>query len=263
MEKIGETEDNKKILAGFIYTRSTGKAFECVPPNLEKIETITKALEDHCKPENSKVIAGKIMALKADRANLTDFAKRAEQLCESFQRSLVLEGSSRDKAIELTIDKTIDLCKANTTSTAVKSMLASYKFTDANEVIAKYTIETRNAVTDNQILHFRSNNRGRNNYHRNSRNNNNFRNNDFSNNFRGYNYNSNNNGWNGNNQIYHNTNQNNGNNRNRSYNNAGGNSRGNFNRNGKRYNTYAMHQSGNDAAPPPGVNQIRMNRADE
>lgn len=258
LQTVAENDANKKILANYIHTRLTGKASECVPTDSEDIELIIRALEDNCRADNSKVIAGRLMALRADRANLTDFSKKAEQLCEAYQRSLVLEGSSREKAIELSIDKTIDLCKANTTSTVVKAMLASYKFEDANEVIAKYTIETRNVAADSQTLHFRANHRGRSNFNRNPRQN-------FHNNSRGNNYNNNNhNGWNGNSQIYRNSNYNNNNNgnRGRNFNQSRGQSRGNYHRNGQRNNVYQFNHSGNETAPPPGDNAVRMNRAD-
>lgn len=249
LQTLAISEPNKKILANFIHTRLIGKASEWVPEGSEDLTVIMKAITDNCKAENSKVVAGRLMALKADRNNLTDFSKKAEQLCEAFQRSLVLEGTSREKAIELTVDKTIDLCKANTTNTVVRSMLASYRFTDANEVLAKYTIESRNVAIDNQMLHFRSNQRGRTNFNRNFR----------SNNFRS---NGNGNGWNGNNQSNYNRGQNNNYNRNRNFNNSRGQSRGNFNRNGQRNNMYHFNQSGNDSTPPPGDNAVRMNRAD-
>lgn len=252
LKNIGVNDENKKLLASYVQTRLTGKASEWVTEECEDIDEIIKAIEDNCKAENSKVVAGRLMALRADRANLTDFAKRAEQLCEAYQRSLVLEGTSRAKATELTVDKTIDLCKANTASTVVLSMLASYKFEDANEVIAKYTIETRNAVADKQTLHFRSNNRGRANFNKNRNFRNNFHNNNFhnNNNFQARNQSySNNNGWNGNTQNYRNGNRQ-----------SRGNSRGNFNRRENRVN--AFNAQGNDNSPPPGENVIQLNRAD-
>lgn len=250
LQSLAINEANKTVLANFIHTRLIGKASEWVPEDAEDIDVIVRAIQANCKAENSKVVAGRLMALKADRNNLTEFSKKAETLCEAFQRSLVLEGTSREKAIELTVDKTIDLCKANTTNTVVRSMLASYKFTDANEVIAKYTIESRNAAIDNQMLHFRSNQRGRASFNRNFR----------SNNFRS-NGNGNGNGWNGNNQSNYNRGQNNNYNRGRNFNNFRGQSRGNF-RGGSRSNMYHFNQAGNDSTPPPGDNAVRMNRAD-
>lgn len=251
---VGVSTENKKLLANFVQTRLSGKASECVPENCEDIDEIVKAIKDNCKAENSKVISGRLMALKADRANLTDFAKRAETLCEAFQRSLILEGTSRAKATELTVDKTIDLCKANTNSTVVLSMLASSKFEDANEVIAKYTIVTRDNLTQNQMLHFRSNNRGRANFNRNSHNNSQSR------------YRNNNNGWNGNSQRYRSNNfrgNNNNNYRGNNFGNGRGHSRGNFQRNDKRQNNvYCNHASGNEQTPPPGENWVRSNQAE-
>lgn len=248
LQTIAVSEGNKKILSNFIHTRLSGKASEWVDEDCEDVNTIIKAIKDNCKAENSKVVAGRLMALKADRNNLTDFTKKAEQLCEAFQRSLILEGTAREMANDLTIDKAKDLCKANTTNTVVRSMLVSRNFTDASDVISNFTIESRSAVSDNQMLHFRSNQRGRANFNRNFR----------SNNFRGNSHgNGNGNGWNGNYQSNYNRGQNN--NRGR---NSRGQSRGNFQRGGQRNNVYHFNQAGNDSTPPPGDNSVRMNRAD-
>lgn len=253
LKTIAESDVNKRTLANFIITRLSGKAIECVDEECEDVDEIVEDLKKAIRPENSKVVAGRLMALRADKANLTDFAKRAEQLSESFQRSLVLEGTSRVKAIELTIDKTIDLCKANTTSSVVKSVLAASKFQDANEVIAKYTIETRNVVADSQTFHFRSNFRNRGNFIRN------FRGNFQQNHNRGGFYNNNRQQFRGNNRQggwnYGN--------RGRGFGNFRGNSRGNFRGSNDRGNSVFYNSSENDQAPPPGAQSIRMNRADD
>lgn len=196
------------------------------------------------------------MALRADKANLTDFAKKAEQLAEAFQRSLVLEGTSRAKAIELTVEKTIDLCKVNTTSTLVKSALISSKFENAKEAIAKFTIETRNASNENQVLQFRSNNRGngRGNYQRNR---------NWNNNFNNFSYNNNNNGFLNNNYRNNSRGFNNNNNNFRGRGHYRGNYRGNFRGNGRNGQNSVNHfTSQNGNAPPSGAQQIEMRQAE-
>ncbi|XP_055325945.1 probable basic-leucine zipper transcription factor Q [Sitodiplosis mosellana] len=229
--------------------------------NSNDTDEIINALKAGIKPENSKVVAGHLMALRADRANLTDFAKRAEELAESFQRSLVMGGTSRAKAIELSVDKAIDLCKANTSSTLVKSVLLSSKFDDAKEVIAKFTIETRNAVAENQILQFRSNrgrnNRGNANSERNWRNDSNgFRANGNRNN--GWNNNRSNNG-NNNNFL----NNNNGSNGNSNANRGRGNFRSNYRGNGRNgQSSVNFFNSENGSAPPSGAQQVQIHQAE-
>lgn len=175
LKKLAVSDENKNILVCYIKTRVAGKAIECIEEENE-LDRVVLALKTNIKPENSKVIAGRLMALQADRANLTDFGKRAEILCESYQRSLILEGTSRKKAVEFTIDRAIELCKVNTTSDIMKAVLVSGRFEDASEVIAKYMIESRNIEEERRIRRFRANDRNRgyfdeqsqNNYYNNS-----------------------------------------------------------------------------------------------
>lgn len=56
------------------------------------------------------------------------------------------------KAEEMTIDKTIELCRSNTQNTTVKSVLASGTFSNPKEVIAKYVIETNKTKQEAQIF---------------------------------------------------------------------------------------------------------------
>lgn len=74
------------------------------------------SLKKKIKPENSKVIAGRFMAIRADRSNLSDYTKRTETLAEQLNRSLILEDIPSEKANEMTIDRTIELCRSNTSS---------------------------------------------------------------------------------------------------------------------------------------------------
>lgn len=247
LKKLGKSEENSKLLASYVQMRLIGKACEYVSDDCEDIDVIVKAIEDNCKAENSKVVAGKLMALRADRTNLTEFTKKAEQLCEAFQRSLILEGTSRDKANEFTIEKAVDLCKVNTTSTVVQSMLHSTKFEDASEVIAKYTIVSRDVSSNNQVLQFRSHNRVRGNYR------NNFHQQRYSNNNNyGGNYNRNNSNNRNFNRNYNNDN------RGRNFGNSRGQSRGNYRHNDRRINQFSV----NDEAPPSGARCKSIERAE-
>lgn len=253
------SDENKKLLANFVISRLDGKASDCIDEECEDIEEIVKLLKENIKPEHSKVVAGRLMALKADRANLTDFAKRAEALAESFQRSLIFEGSAREKAIDDTVDKVIDLCKANTSSSIIKSVLASSKFADAKEVIAKYTIESRNAVADSQVLQFRSNFRNRGGFNRNFRGNFQQRNGGYNGGYNGYNGQRHR----GNNRSGAWNNNNNSNYRGRSsFGNQGGPSRGNFRGGNERRNNVFYNTAENEQAPPSGAQCIRMDRAE-
>lgn len=85
--------------------------------NLVADDTTTDAiiakLQANIKPDNSKVLAGRILSLKLNYSEQTDLADKAEKLSEAFRRSLVIEGMSQEKATEMAIEKTIELCRSN------------------------------------------------------------------------------------------------------------------------------------------------------
>lgn len=208
------TEDgNIPHLVKYVKSCLEGKALEAIPHNAATLRALTDALRGEIKFESSKVIEGKLMALKADHNKLNDYAKKAEELALAFKRSLVLEEFPPRKANEMAVAKTIELCRANCRSAMVRGILGASKFENAEEVIAKYIIESRTETTENQILAFQKqnvrnrdnsrggyqngNNRGgyQNNYNKNgnygnqSRGrgnyNNNYRGNHYNNNYRG------------------------------------------------------------------------------
>lgn len=224
---------NKEIMLSFVLTRLEGKAREIIPENPANIKVITDALKAEIKEEPSKVIEGKILALRAERNNLSKFAEKAEELAEQFRRSLCSEGFTKQKAKEFAIDKTIEMCRKSTRSDTIKAILSASKFEEPKEVIAKMIVEISNtkqermeAQSQRQFQNSRGsrgNNSNRGNGHRNdnnaqrgNRSNTSFRNNH--NNNSGNNSNTNNqnrpnnfgNGYNNNNRGNHN-NQRNGN----------------------------------------------------
>lgn len=52
-----------------------------------------------------------MLALKVDRSKMVDFNQQAETLAEAMQRSLIIEGISQAKAREMTIEKTVEVCR--------------------------------------------------------------------------------------------------------------------------------------------------------
>lgn len=209
------------VLKSFILTKLGGKALECIPENVADVDAIIAALKANIKPESSKVVEGKMMALKMDNnGKATEFMAEAEKLAEALQRSLVIEGISLAKAKSMTVDKTVEMCRQTAKSTLVKSVLASTTFTSPEEVVAKFVVESATDAKEKQIFKFsqqrnnNNNNRGNNNRRYNNNNNRQNRNNNGNNNWR-------NNG--------NNNNQNNG--------------RGNRNRRGRGRNNYQNNQN--------------------
>ena len=117
------------------------------PENVVTIEEIKIALKNKIKPDNPKVVAGKIAALQVKNNNYADLAKQTEELADVLERSLVIEGITKVKAHEMAIEQTVSVGRLNAKSDLVKSILASTAFTDPkdrNKRIKRKIKNTRN-----------------------------------------------------------------------------------------------------------------------
>lgn len=157
LQTLATTEDLKKLLITFALTKLEGKAREAVTELPENLTNLIDSLKSKIKPESSKVIEGKIQALRTDKMPLQDFAKRTEELAEQFRRSLIVEGIPSMKAEEMTVSKTVEMCRANARTDLVKSVLASTSFSSHKEVISKFIVETNAQIQERQVLAFRPN----------------------------------------------------------------------------------------------------------
>ena len=79
-------------------------------------------LRSRIRPDSSKVVAGRIAALKVKSNDFQDFAKQAEELTEPLERSLVFEGITKEN---MAVEQTVSVCRLNSKSVLVKSTLAS------------------------------------------------------------------------------------------------------------------------------------------
>lgn len=216
-----------QILLKFIKTKLKGKALEVIPTaNNTTITDIKNSLRANFKPETSAVIEGRLLALKMNNSNMQDFSKQVEELADALERSFRAEGIPQEKSKQMTVQRTIDLCRVTAKSETVKTIIAATPFNNPKDVIAKFVVETSKDKQERQILTFKANarpNNNRNNGRFNSNNNNNngnrrdgrgFRNNGNNNNYirRHNNNNNNNNQRNGRNYYNRNRNNNNGNN---------------------------------------------------
>lgn len=164
--------DHGALLLQFILTKLEGKALELMPDN-PTIDTIIETLKTKIKPDNSKVITGKINALRSDRMQMQDFAKQAEELADALKRSLVFEGITKDKANEMVVEETVKMCRNSAKSDLVKAVLEATTFTDPKDVVAKFITQSTTARQENQVLSYR---RSYNNNYRSKRNHNGNRN---------------------------------------------------------------------------------------
>lgn len=246
--------ENKTICLQFIMTKLEGDAREAIETEPKETKDITDALKERIKPESSKVIEGRILALRSDKTNLTTFSQRAEELAEQYRRSLCNEGYSKAKAKELAIERTVDLCRRSARNDRVKTIIGAATFTEPKEVVARMITEINNVKLDKSMS------QKPNNFHNKNSNNKNKSNN--GNNYNGRQYNSHNSG-SSNSQGNGNNRQNSGNsngyrgNRN-NYNNSN-NSNGrtfynsNNSSNSKRQNEQSLrYYSGNETNPSSG-----------
>lgn len=154
-EAMCRTDRHRNTLKNFIMANIKGSAADFLPIDPESIQSIKTILQAKIKPDNSKVVKGRMMALKADHKNLTEYSKKVEQLADSLKRSLVLENIPPENANQMVIDDTIDLCRSNTSSILVKASLSGYHFKNPKEVVAKFIIESRKEHEEKQVLAFK------------------------------------------------------------------------------------------------------------
>lgn len=234
-------------------TRSEGVAREAIVTEPVTVDDIVRQLKVSIKTESSKVIEGRILALRVDKSSLTKFAEQAEALADQFRRSLCVEGFSKEKAKELAVEKTVEMCRKSAKNDTVKAVIAASKFSEPKEVIAKMIIEINNIKQDRPQGSY-THKFGRSNQNNNNgRNNHNDRTNNFHNNRSNNRENWRNNGNNNNNN--NNRNQNNGH---RSNNQSGPNQ----NRNGQGYNNgYNRNNNSNRGTDRAEIRVISGNEA--
>lgn len=150
-------DENKDLLVSIVISKLDGKAIEAITPQVKTLDDVRAALKAKIRPDNSDIVEGQILALRQDRLPLQEFSKQAEDLADALQRTYIIEGMTPEKANELTIKKTIELCRKNSRSLLVKSILSSSNFPDAKSVISKMIVETANDTNEKQILSFHSN----------------------------------------------------------------------------------------------------------
>lgn len=243
-------DDKADTLKLFILSRLTGKARECVRKEPKSVDEIIEDLEEYIKPDNSKIVEGRLLGLRCSQGKMQEFSEQAEQLAEALQRTLIIEGISQEKAKEMTIDRTIDLCRQSARTELVKGIIASTTFTSPKDVLAKFIIENTKEKSEKQILSMRQQGARSNNFSQKFPNNfsNQFQNRNAYNHRRGQqrNFNNNNRGYANSNQ-YRNFR---GNNRNFQQNQRG---RGNFrNYNNNNNERYVRMVSENYHGPPNG-----------
>lgn len=203
----------------------------------------------------------KILNLKVKKGDFNKFSEEAEKLCESFRRSLIVEGIPDDVAEKWSIKRAVKLCRKTARDESVKNLVGSMKYEAPAEVFSTFLTELENAkeerkAKDAAILRGQQGNNRRFNNNRNGSgnsrgyNNRNFgRNNNNSNRNGGRNFGGQNNRQNGGNSNYNN---------NHNYNNNNNNFRGGNNRQNRNEHTirFVSGAPGTQAAIAPPEEQF-------
>lgn len=227
--------NHEKILTQFITTKLEGKALESVPSTPKNVKEIIESLRNAIKPDSSKVIESKMLALRLDNTKLQDYTTQVEQFAENLQRSLIVEGISQLKAKSMAVEKTIEICKKSAKTDIVKAVIAASSFNDPKEVLAKFITESAE-IKEHKVLAYGKNNSNHGNKYGNK--------NYYNNRGRGNNRGSFRGNFRGNYKGQHNNSYYRGNNRNYFQNNYRGNHNGYHNNSNNRYVRYAENISG-------------------
>lgn len=136
------------------------EAIEEINPPPTTVAQIVTALRNKIKVDNSKVVLGRLLALKCDKTSVQNFQEKGEELAEKLRLAYISDGIPAPVAKEMVIDKTIEMCRSSARTQLVKSVLASTKFDEPKEVLAKYVVEIASEnkeVKEAQILKFSDN----------------------------------------------------------------------------------------------------------
>lgn len=147
LKELCEAQNNQTFVK-FVMTRLEGKARQLIGETPANVDIIIERLRAGIKRESSKVIEGRILALRADKTSLLKFSEQAEKLADRLNESLCVEGFSQAKAKEITIEKTVEMCRKSAKNDTVKAVLAASAFSEPKEVIAKMIVEINNLKQD-------------------------------------------------------------------------------------------------------------------
>lgn len=153
------TPELQAKLVTYVKGRLEGRAREIVTDEITDIDALIDALKRAITPENSKIIEARIASLRYTYAKQEEFATKAEELANALRRTLIIEGISAKKANEMTIERTIQLCKKSTGSDVVKAVLSASTFSTAKEVVAKLITSNDEHAKEKQILRYQKDNR--------------------------------------------------------------------------------------------------------
>lgn len=152
LHAVAETNPLKTLLFTFAKTKLEGRAREFITATVTNIDELKAALMQNIKPDNSHIVEGRMLSLKFQMNQSDQFALKVEELSDALRRTLIIEGVSSVKANEIAIEKTIELCRKNTQSPLIKSVLEATKFEQPKDVVSKLITQIDKTKSEVQIL---------------------------------------------------------------------------------------------------------------
>lgn len=147
-------DDQTPVLLKFIKTRLEGKALDAIPPEPQSIQQIKECIKTQIRPESSDLLEAQLSCITLARNNVEDFTKKVNDLADSLNRSLLMEGTSQIKAQSIVNKKVVEICRKNATSQTLNTIIAASTFQNHKEILAKFSLESTNEAKNSQILSF-------------------------------------------------------------------------------------------------------------
>lgn len=133
-----------------ILTKIEGKAYQYIKPD-SSIDEMVQSLKTNITFDMSKVVLSSMKNLRWNKLSPQEYSRQAEELAESLQRSLVMEGVGHEKATEMTIEHTVEMCRKNAKAAESRTVIASSSYKNPKEVIAKLVTEQSKGDESTQI----------------------------------------------------------------------------------------------------------------
>lgn len=156
LETLAVNDQLRQLLISFALTKLEGTAREAIIGIPATINILVNNLTERIRPESSKIIEGKLVALRIDRVTLQVFTDTVNNLADAYRRALISEGIPSAKAIEMTTLKAVEVCRYNARTDIAKSVLASSSFANHKEVVTKYIMEVNMEKQEKSVLAFRT-----------------------------------------------------------------------------------------------------------
>lgn len=145
----------------WLVSRFTGRAAEAVPDGTETFAELKAGLKAYIKPDSVRELESRMVTLTLGN-NAGEFAKKMDDLSEDLRKAYLRTGVPHAMALQMTIDKTIELCRAQARTTMVETAFQHPQlFTTPKEVTSKFVVESnKQKEKDAKTLTFRSQGRG-------------------------------------------------------------------------------------------------------